>query len=304
MMAIQHEDAVDWASRVADRDFEDWDGFTHWLEADPDNSARYDAAVAALADVGNVVAALPSGGVVESSAMRRRPQRWFVAAAAAATLGAIGLTAWQERAQPYAVETAPGEQREVALADDSSMVLAGGSRVELDRADQRSAVLDRGEVLFRIRHDGAKPFRVRAGDLTITDVGTIFDVKRAGTLTRVAVSEGAVLVDPDGAALRLDAGKAVEAEGDRLAESKIAIADVGAWREGRLAYDGVPLGEVAADLARQLGRQVRVAPALAGRRFQGTLDMASLRTDPATLGALLDVQVRADAEGWKLEPRE
>ncbi|TCP31826.1 FecR domain-containing protein [Sphingomonas sp. BK235] len=312
MTASQHDDArhaaVDWAARVADPAFDDWDAFTDWLEADPAHAARYDAAVAALAAVEAEVARLPAATTTVAAplraAPRRRAPRWLGGAVAAGLLGAIGLTAWQERARPYAVETAAGEQRRVALADGSVLLLAGGSRVALDQADQRRASVERGEVLFRVRHDPARPFRVAAGDLALTDLGTVFDVKRAGAVTRVAVAEGAVLVDPDGAALRLDPGEAVSARGDRLVRGLTAVADVGAWRDGRLAYDGAPLSEVAADLSRQLGRRVAVVPAVAARPFRGTLELARLRGDPAALGALLDVHVRAGPAGWTLEPRE
>ena len=51
----------------------------------------------------------------------------------------VGVSVWSESSQPYAVETAPGEQRAVQLADGSEIVLAGGSRVTLDRADARVA---------------------------------------------------------------------------------------------------------------------------------------------------------------------
>ncbi len=304
------EEAVDWAARVADRDFTDWDGFTAWLEADADRSARYDAAVVALADVERTVAQLPAATSAVVTPLRKpvparlHAGRWLGAAAAAAVIGAIGVNAWQERAQPYVVETRAGEQRVLALADGSSVIVAAGSRLMLDRADQRRATVDAGEALFRVRHDASRPFRVGAGGLTLTDIGTVFDVKRAGALTRVAVAEGAVLVDPDGAALRLDAGETVVADGDRLVAGRVAVSDVGAWHEGRLAYDGAPLGEVAADLSRQLGRRVRISPAVAARQFRGTLDVPSLRSDPAALGALLDVRVHADALGWTLEQRE
>ncbi|MBB3693445.1 FecR family protein [Sphingomonas sp. BK580] len=308
MTAID-EQALDWAARVADRDFTDWENFTAWLEADPVHAARYDAAVAALADAESAVAQLPPGAVPATPPPRRgsgttRRFRWAGLAAAAALVGALSITLLPERARPYEVETRAGEQREVALGEGSSLVLAGASLVVLDRADARRATVERGEALFRVRHDPARPFRVRAGGLALTDIGTVFDVKRTGIVTRVAVAEGAVLVDPEGAALRLDPGETATAEGDRLVEGRIAAADVGAWRDGRLAYDGAALDEVAADLSRQLGRPVRVAPALARRPFRGTLDLTALRADPVTLGALLDVRVRTDAGGWTLEPRE
>lgn len=303
MTRSQHDEALDWAVRAADADFADWDDFTLWLEADPANAAAYDRAVAALADAEAAVAQVPVAAPL-SAPGRSRPWRWAGGAIAAALAGAIGLNAWQDRAQPYAVATSPGEQRRVTLADGSDVLLAGGSQVTLDHVDQRRASVDRGEVLFRVRHDEARPFRVLAGDMSLTDLGTVFDVKRAGGLTRVAVAEGAVLVDPDGAALRLDPGETATSQGDRLTEGLVDVADVGAWREGRLAYDGTTLAEVAADLSRQLGHPVGVAPAIAARPFRGTLDLARLRDDPATLGALLDVRVSTGATGWTLEPRE
>lgn len=299
------DNALGWAIRVADPEFADWDGFTLWLEADPARAECYDAAVAALAEAEQRVAATPSPAPVEDFVRRSslRP-RWAGAAVAAALVGAIGLGVWTERARPYAVETAAGGQRTVELPDGSEIVLAGGSRVELDRAEPRFAAVTRGEMLFRVRHDAARPFRVRVGTLEMTDLGTVFDVKRGDQATRIAVAEGAVMVDPDGAALRLDPGQAVLATGTRLQRLTVEPASVGGWRDGWLAFDGATLAEVASDLSRHLARPVTVAPAIAGRPFRGTLDVRRIGGDPVLLGNLLDVRVRQHDGGWTLEPRQ
>ncbi|WP_438907630.1 FecR domain-containing protein, partial [Bacillus licheniformis] len=86
-----------------------------------------------------------------------------------------------------------------------AIMLAGGSRIMLDHADPRRAVMERGEALFQVRHDDRHPFSVDARGLALTDLGTVFDVRLGRRMTRVAVAEGAVMVDPRGAALRLDA---------------------------------------------------------------------------------------------------
>lgn len=296
------EDALDWAIRAADPEFADWDGFTDWLEADPAHAERYNMAVATLAAVEQQVAAASAPETV-AAPPPRRSWRWAGAAMAAALVGAVGIGVWTERAQPYAVETVAGRQRTVALPDGSQIVLAGGSRVELDRAEPRFAAAARGEMLFRVRHDDADPFRVRAGDLEMTDLGTVFDVKRAGPVTRVAVAEGAVVVDPDGAALRLDPGQAVVATGERLERQRIDPAIVGGWRDGWLAFDDATLAEVATDLSRHLARPIAVTPSIALRTFRGTLDVQRAGADPELLGILLDVQVRKHGDGWMLEPR-
>lgn len=309
------DEAMDWAIRMTGAGA-DWDAFLAWLEADAGRSERYDRASAALQDAERAVAALPPASMPPASTSvpandhvveppRRYAdgaRRWFGGALAAALVGAIGVGAWNERPRPYDVSTAAGEQRTVGLADGSSIVLAGASRVTLDRGDPRIATLEQGEVLFRVRHDADEPFAVTVGDLRLVDLGTVFDVKTAGKRTRVAVAEGAVMVDPDGAALRLGPGQAVLAEGSSLRRQKVEPGDVGAWREGRLAFDGVPLDEVAADLSRHLARHVRAAPAVARRTFRGTLDVRTVQDRPALLGQLLGVEVRQDAGDWTLEP--
>lgn len=296
-------DALHWAMRAADPEFSDWEGFTDWLEADPARAAHYDAAVAMLAAVERLVPPATPATVVDAPRRSWLRSRWTGGAIAAALIGAVGLGLWSDRAQPYAIETAAAEQHTVTLPDGSQIVLAGGSRVELDRNAPRFASVARGEMLFRVRHDGAHPFRVRAGSLEMTDLGTVFDVRRNAKTTRVAVAQGAVMIDPAGAALRLDPGQAVVATGDRLQRQQVAPDEVGGWRDGLLAFDGATLTEVAEDLSRHLATPVAVAPALANRPFRGTIDLRRAGTDPALLGALLDVRVRHVGTGWVLEPR-
>ena len=304
MTGALNDAALDWAVRVADPEFAAWDDFMAWLEGGAGRAEAYDAAVATLALAEAQVAALASPrpeAIPEEVAPMRR--RWIGAALAAALVGAVGLNLWNDRARPYVIETPAATQRTLALADGSEIVLAGGSSVELDRNDPRVASVVRGEMLFRVRHQAANPFRVRVGDLRLVDLGTVFDVKRDARVTRVAVSEGTVMVDPDGAALRLDPGQAVVASGNGLQRLTIDPADVGGWREGRLAFDDATLAEVAADLSRHLARPIAVDPAIAGRTFRGTLDVRDAGADPQVLGSLLGVRVRQRDGGWILEPR-
>jgi transmembrane sensor len=298
------DEALDWAIRMAEPDA-DWDAFTTWLEGDATRSGRYDRAVTAIDDAATA-AALPAAELrapMPDVMARPRSRRWVGAALAASLAGVIGFGAWTRMPRPYAVETRAGEQRRVALNDGSSILLGGASKVTLDANDPRIATVDAGEMLFRVRHDATRPFAVRVAGLRLVDLGTVFDVKTAAGHTVVAVAEGAVMVDPDGAAMRLDPGQSVVADGNTLVRRGVDVADVGGWQAGRLAFDDVPLAEVAADLSRQLGRRVIAAPAIAGRTFRGTLDVTTVANQPALLGTLLDVTVRETGEGWTLEPR-
>lgn len=303
-------EALDWALRMAEPDA-DWEAFTAWLESGPDHAERYDRAFAALtaatASVAASVPALPAAAndsedpANDLRGTRFGRRRWLGGAVAAALIGSIGVSLWQERDQSYTVATAAGERRIVALGDGSSIVLAGGSRVRLDRAQQRSATVETGEALFQVRHDADEPFRVQVRDLALTDLGTVFNVRLLGSRTHVAVAEGAVMVDPDGAAVRLDPGQGAIADGKTIRRTQQDVADVGSWRDGRLAYDNSTMREVAEDLSRQLGWRVTATPAVAARIFNGTLETSTFRNDPALLGALLGVRVRRDSSGWTLD---
>lgn len=301
-------EALDWAIRMSDPDA-DWDGFMDWLEGDATRSGRYDRMVAALQDAADTVAAVPQGqrpmgGAETPDASRpgvRHYRAWIGGAIAAALVGVVGIGVWRELPRPYVVATGPGEQRTIALADGSSLVMAGGSQVRMDRNDPRVATVQRGEILFRVRHDADHPFGVHAGDLAMTDLGTVFDVRMLGRRTWVAVAEGAVMVDPDGAALRLGPGQAVLSDGSTLQRQATDPGDVGAWRDGRLAFDDATLAEVAEDLSRQLGLRIVASAAIAPRTFHGTIETGGLKQNPALLGALLGVTVRQDDGGWTLD---
>lgn len=302
-------EALDWALRMAEPDA-DWEAFTAWLETDPDHAERYDRAFVALTAATEGVAASvpvpaaandPGDLALDSRSDRHGRRSWLGGAVAAALIGTLGVSLWQDRDQTYTVATAAGERRIVALADGSSIVLAGGSRVRLDRAQQRSAIVETGEALFQVRHDASEPFRVHVRDLALTDLGTVFNVRLLGSRTHVAVAEGAVMVDPEGAAVRLDPGQGAIADGKTIRRTQQDVADVGSWRDGRLAYDNSTMREVAEDLTRQLGWRVTVKPAVAALIFNGTLETSTFRNDPALLGALLGVRVRQDSSGWTLD---
>ena len=301
------ETARDWAIRSADPAFEDWDALTDWLAADPVRADRYHHAAANLPDMTDLLRHAPAPVPAPTPALApARRRRWWPAgvatavAAAAAVLFVVGDP--DPAAQPYAVETAAGATRTVALADGSRIALAGGTRLILDHADTRLAALERGQALFTIRHDAQHPFRVRVGGEELIDTGTVFDVARAATGLRVAVAEGGVMVDPAGERLALGPGDRLEVKGARRVVSRVAVASVGAWERGQLSYLATPLGTVAAEVGQALGLRITVAPAVATRPFTGTVALDGIRRDPASLGALVDVAMVRRGDGWELGP--
>ncbi|ATE66475.1 FecR family protein [Rhizorhabdus dicambivorans] len=301
--------AIDWIVRLRDPGFDGWEAFGAWLAADPAHAEAYHRLALADQDMGDLVKAVPApvvAPVVGLPPVRRTITRrtWLGGAIAASVAGLIGFGVIERQPAFYPVETAPGVRRTVTLEDGSRIALNGGTRVLLDRKDARFATLERGEALFDVVHDDDAPFKVAVGDATLVDVGTRFNVLREGKVTAVQVAEGAVIYNPDNEAVRLDAGQALRAlDGDaHLQLAAVSPAAVAGWREGRLIYDGQPMTEIAADLARWSGQPVRADPRLAERRFRGVLSLGD-GDDIVRLAPLLDVDVRRDGGTWILAPR-
>lgn len=300
--------AADWAVRAGDPAFADWDAFMLWLEADPAHTRAYDAVSAAAADAADLVAACaPANDDAPQApplpARTRRP--WLTGALAAVLAVVAAFWVFQgERRDLYTVETAMGETRRVTLDAGTRIELAGGTAVRFDRNDKRFARLDRGQALFTVRHDAAHPFEVAVGDERLVDIGTVFDVRRDEAGLAVAVSEGAVQFDPDGANVRVSPGEVLRRDAGMADYTigKLPLAQVGEWREGRLTFEGASLAEVAAQLRRATGIDYAAAMT-SGGSVSGSILVAPLSDDPAAVGALLGVPVRADGKRWVIGAR-
>ena len=310
------DQALDWAVRVGDPDFTDWDGFTQWLEHNPAHAAAYDAITAQVEDAARLLEqagpANDAAGQDEISAddllapdLHAPPpatnRRAFMGGAIAASLALVaGLWMWRtdERAL-YAVNTPPGQMQTIALEQGTSVTIEGGTHIVLDRNDPRFARLDNGQALFTVRHDEDRPFVVEAGEDTLVDLGTVFNVRHDSDRLSVAVSEGAVHFNPDEQDVRIAPGeRLIQTDKRTYRLEPVAIAQVGEWRQGRLTFIDAPLAVVAADLSRATGLKYRVAAGRGSQLVSGSIMTAPLRDDPRAIAPLLNVDIRADGEGW------
>ncbi|MBO9519260.1 MAG: FecR domain-containing protein [Porphyrobacter sp.] len=297
------DQAIAWAVRTGDPAFDDWDGFTTWLEADPAHSLAYDTVVAAVGEAAQALPSIPAAENDDLPVHGQTRRRWMGGAAALTLALVAAFGAWQFRGGSYTIETAPGEVQLVKLDDGSQIALAGGSRIVLDRSDPRVASLEQGQALFTVIHDVSAPFRVTVGDDTLVDVGTIFDVKRAQGALSVAVSEGAVVLNPKNQNVQVSRGQmlSLDTASGRYQVGEVVTEEVGEWREGRLTYHDAMLADVASDLSRATGLAFEVAPGSATHRVSGSLLIEPIRADPQSLGPLLGLAVRKDGEAWEIE---
>ncbi|WCT73317.1 FecR domain-containing protein [Sphingomonas naphthae] len=302
------EQAVDWHLRLADGGADVWRSFALWLEADPAHADAYDRLTIEEEALASPMIELPVAPPVVRPVWRGKAWKmsgWATGMAAAAAIGMAVLPTAQT-ARPYVVETAPGVQRTVTLADGTKVMLNGATRVVLDHADPRIATLESGEAVFDVHHDAEHPFEVVSGGVRLRDIGTVFNVRRAGPALDVAVAEGAVMFQPDHEAVLLKRGATLSMrdDDDSIMLDKIDAEGIGGWRDNRLEFHAVPLRRVAEDLRRTAGIDLAVAPKLADTAFTG-----SLRTDRpddevvATLTALAGARATRSGRGWTIAPR-
>jgi transmembrane sensor len=314
-MASEFSQAIDqailWHVRMqaADARAEDWAAFTDWLESDPANSEAYDRIALADADLGGLAPTAPEAPAVAHvmPAARRGWHLWRLAPFAAAAALLLAILSWSQASGPALrfFVTKPGETRTVALGGGTRIELNGDTRVAVDMATARFARLERGEATFVVRHDAAQPFVLEADGHRVVDAGTVFNVALSGAELSVGVAQGSVLFDPQAVRIALPAGHTLRLDKRRssIELGRQPPVTIGSWREGRLVYSNSPVGRVAVDVARAIGKPVTVDGSLQSQRFTGVIIIDD--NEPAVMhrvAALLDAQARRRGEGWSLSP--
>jgi transmembrane sensor len=169
-------------------------------------------------------------------------------------------------------ETAVGEYRVISLADGSLIHLNTDSLILVDFSDTRRDIhLVRGEAHFEVAHDELRPFIVKAGDNTVTAVGTAFNVQITSAKNlELLVTDGKVLFknkldnNPtatiaklshplDGSGELMIAGqKAIISQQSmqKMTVSNEQIQNDLAWQQGMLVFHGEPLAEALKEISR------------------------------------------------------
>jgi transmembrane sensor len=310
------DDAALWVIRTRERDFAGWMELQSWLEADARHLAAYEAVLAedewldqVVADSrgGVMVADTPAPEAAPAPAKRRLALFAIPGAMAAALVGVVTWTLLPTQPTATQFVTEPGEHRSLALADGSRVEINGASRLSYNAQEPRMISLESGEAVFRVRHDAAHPFVVKAGDVRLIDAGTEFNVVHEDGRLEVAVAEGAVIYDAGLAPVRLDPGDWLRRArpGAKIETGTTSPGSVGSWRKGLLQYDDVALSVIARDLARTVGSTVHISRSVEDLRYTGTLAVDGPTDDVLSrIGPLLGVTLRKDGDGWEMMPRD
>jgi transmembrane sensor len=231
---------------------------------------------------------------------RLRPWRRLYALAAAVAIAVVTLTYIVFSPSTTVVADA-GQLRRVTLPDGSIVELSPESRVEVHfTAPERDIVLSRGDALFRVAKNAARPFIVQTGYVRVRAVGTVFGVQRDRGAVIVTVAEGRVAVlDNSGKPAAPMLRPIPVTEISLGANQQIIVPQGGpmgqvrpidsqralAWAQGRFVFENTPVSEVARRFNRYNSLQIDVSdPALAGRRVSAVFD----DTDPEAFIVFLE----------------
>jgi transmembrane sensor len=238
-----------------------------------------------------------------------RPWLTATAAMAACVLLSIGLfltwnggpnrrPAASDGVMALQFETRHGEQLTRRLADDSVLHLNTDSAITIRYGKhERVAVLTSGEADFEVAHEPGRAFRVLAGSVEISDLGTKFDVLLGRDSTVVTVVEGEVAVGPSTVAgrpagspwsdVQVGANQQVIIANGIWPPAKAVVVDAQratAWLQRQIAFDHEPLEKVAAEFNRYAPKPIEiVTPGLQKLEISGVF----ATDDPAAFIAFL-----------------
>jgi len=306
------DEAGRWFARLLDPDCGDAEraSFEHWRAASPAHAAAY-RDFEALWAAGATVASRPEIAAAARAALHdeaRAPRtRWMPAFAAAAMIlvavsGWLGWRAWQGGADipgtRYA--TATGQQRSVQLADGSSMLLDTDSVVVVRfGGDRRDVELLQGRVQFDVHHDPARPFSVRAEGGTVTDVGTVFQIRLDDDAVNVALLQGEVAIatrthgQSRSASLKAGEQLRYDRDGEIGPVQPIDTLAAEGWTHGKLFVHDWSLPQLLAAMNRYNDTKLEIGdPALDDVRISGAFKVG----DQQTLLQIL-------REGWSIDAR-
>lgn len=300
------DQAANWIARLGTRtiSLDTIQEFARWRE-DPANAEAYRRAEQLWSRTGDL-ASDPDIQAALEQAQRQRPRGFGAQQIAAAGLTtalaaslAVGAFFWQIR-DTYATEV--GEQRSLQLADGSRVRLDTASRIRVRFTEgERRIELAEGQAFFEVAHNPARPFVVSTTDASVTAVGTVFEVRRVGSETRVVLVSGAV--DVVQAATKSAPQRLLPNQQTAIRSGKAKVSTVNAdtatsWTTGELTFVDTPLAEAVAEVNRYLAAPIILdAPAAANTPINGVFRSGDRTAFVSAAAHLFNLKAIREADG-------
>lgn len=260
--------------------------------------------------------AAPGRGSRSGARYRGSGRRHVLAVAALSLLAASAVGLWPDDSY----STGVGEQRLIVLADGSRVTLNTSTTVRVKMTKGlRALTVERGEALFEVAKDPARPFVVSVCDAKVVATGTAFVVRATAPMERgedvfgVTLIEGRVIVQPSGGVAQSALNRPIAmtpgarlrvgwAAGERGASASIGarldrppIESLLAWKRGFVVLDDVSLTAAVAEMNRYSRAQIVLgdSDALAAMRVSGAFSAGDNEAFARAVAKLYGLVVRA-----------
>lgn len=294
--------AIAWFTRMNGRSSTaDREDFARWLAASAVHERHYAEVQRLWSDLGPLSDAVEqrdatalAGPLQKIEDLRRRRRSGKLAAGAVLGLLLCLVIGWFWLERPHLLQdwradyaTARAEQRNLTLADGSTVLLDADSAIAVDlSATERRVELIRGTAFFSVV-PGQAPFIVSARNGEARVLGTRFEVAAEDREVSVTLDSGSVEVAlRDGSGrLVLKPGESVAYDATKLSSANaVDLAEATAWRQGRYVFTNIRLADVLERIGRYRGGRIVVTSGELGeRRVSGNI---ALRDGNAALAAV------------------
>ena len=294
--------AIAWFTRMNGRpSATDREDFARWLAASAAHEQHYADVQRLWTDLGPLADAVEpraatalAGPLQKIEELRRQRRSGKIAAGAALSLLLCVAIGWLWLERPHLFQdwqadyaTASAEQRNLTLADGSTVLLDADSAIAVDfTATERRVELLRGTAFFSVV-TGQAPFIVAARNGEARVLGTRFEVSAEEREVNVTLDSGSVEVAlrGGGGRLVLKPGESVSYGATKLGSAHaVDLAEATAWRQGRYIFTNARLADVLERIGRyRRGRILVTSGELGERRVSGNI---ALRDGNAALAAI------------------
>jgi ferric-dicitrate binding protein FerR (iron transport regulator) len=191
-----------------------------------------------------------------------------------------------------------GKIQLVRLPDSSNVWLNASSTLSYVKSFKTTRELKlEGEAYFEVTHDAKHPFKVDAGGVQTTVLGTSFNIKayNSANTTAISVVTGKVKVtnkSKDLAVLTPSMQLQFDRHNQTASTTTIDTNDVLSWKKGMLQFKGQTLAEIAGALEKWYGVTILFAnPGMRNcRYYMGFENSISLDNLLATMSELTEMQ--------------
>lgn len=173
---------------------------------------------------------------------------------AVGVLGTTMLTRRSERAAMTQAYCAPGDTACVALPDGTEVLLNGSTTIvypeRFDGSERQVILL--GEATFKVAKDADHPFIVNGNGVSVTALGTEFNVKAYPRSEHVesTLLEGKVRVNYNGGEVVLNPAEQLRYNRTTGIATVVrpSVDDVTAWQRGEIVFNNMTLSEILREL--------------------------------------------------------